>query len=290
MIDFNSDFLKNQISQWLIEDVGAGDYSSLASIDKNATAESNLILKDHGVVAGLELAKSIFYVIDPAVQINVLASDGVYYEKGTILATAIGNAQSLLKGERLMLNLLQRLSGIATQTRVVVDLVQGTGVKLLDTRKTTPGLRQLEKWAVTMGGGYNHRIGLYDMIMLKDNHIDSSGGITTAVNRTKKYLAENQLDLKIEVETRSLDEVNEALTAGVDRIMLDNFNPLLCADAVKIIGNQCETEASGGITLSNIKEYAESGVTYISLGYLTHSVKAIDISFKTKLKNKNVKN
>jgi nicotinate-nucleotide pyrophosphorylase (carboxylating) len=284
MIDFNSDFLKNQISQWLIEDVGTGDYSSLASIDKNATAESNLILKETGVVAGLELAKIIFNVIDPGVQINVLSSDGVYYEKGSILATAIGNAQSLLKGERLMLNLLQRLSGIATQTKVVVDLVQGTGVKLLDTRKTTPGLRQLEKWAVTMGGGYNHRIGLYDMIMLKDNHIDSSGGITTAVNKTKKYLADNQLDLKIEVETRNLDEVNEALAVGVDRIMLDNFTPSLCVEAVKIIAGQCETEASGGITLSNIKEYAESGVTYISLGYLTHSVKALDISFKTKLK------
>ena len=284
MIDFNSDFLKNQISQWLLEDVGTGDYSSLASIDKNATAESNLILKETGVVAGLELAKIIFNVIDPGVQINVLSSDGVYYEKGSILATAIGNAQSLLKGERLMLNLLQRLSGIATQTRVVVDLVKNTSVKLLDTRKTTPGLRMLEKWAVTMGGGYNHRIGLYDMIMLKDNHIDSSGGITTAVNKTKKYLADNQLDLKIEVETRNLDEVNEALAVGVDRIMLDNFTPSLCVEAVKIIAGQCETEASGGITLSNIKEYAESGVTYISLGYLTHSVKALDISFKTKLK------
>ena len=284
MIDFNSDFLKNQISQWLIEDVGTGDYSSLASIDKNATAESNLILKETGVVAGLELAKIIFNVIDPGVQINVLSSDGVYHEKGSILATAIGNAQSLLKGERLMLNLLQRLSGIATQTRVVVDLVKNTSVKLLDTRKTTPGLRMLEKWAVTMGGGYNHRIGLYDMIMLKDNHIDSSGGITTAVNKTKKYLADNQLDLKIEVETRNLDEVNEALAVGVDRIMLDNFTPSLCVEAVKIIAGQCETEASGGITLSNIKEYAESGVTYISLGYLTHSVKALDISFKTKLK------
>jgi len=285
MIDFKSDFLKNQISQWLLEDVGAGDYSSLASIDKHATAESNLILKDTGVVAGLELAKTIYYVIDPTVQINVLASDGVSYEKGSILATAIGNAQSLLKGERLMLNLLQRLSGIATQTKVVVDLVKGSSVKLLDTRKTTPGLRILEKWAVTMGGGYNHRIGLYDMIMLKDNHIDSSGGITTAVAKTKKYLKENNLDLKIEVETRNLNEVKEALDAGVDRIMLDNFSPSLCIEAVKIIAGQCETEASGGINLSNIKEYAESGVTYISLGYLTHSVKALDISFKTKLKN-----
>ena len=285
MIDFQSDTLKNQIQTWLSEDVGTGDYSSLASIDSNAVANSVLILKDDGVVAGLQLAALVFSEIDASIEFDVLAEDGTYYSKGTILAKASGNAQSLLKGERLMLNLLQRLSGIATQTRVVVDLVKNTSVKLLDTRKTTPGLRILEKWAVTMGGGYNHRIGLYDMIMLKDNHIDSSGGITTAVNKTKKYLAENQLDLKIEVETRNLDEVNEALTVGVDRIMLDNFTPSLCVEAVKIIAGQCETEASGGITLSNIKEYAESGVTYISLGYLTHSVKALDISFKTKLKN-----
>ena len=285
MIDFNSDFLKNQISQWLLEDVGSGDYSSLASIDNHATAESKLILKDNGVVAGLELAKVIFNCIDPSVQLNVLASDGVYYEKGTILATATGNAQALLKGERLMLNLMQRLSGIATQTKVAVDIVEGTGVKLLDTRKTTPGLRHLEKWAVTMGGGFNHRVGLYDMIMLKDNHIDSSGGITTAVNRTKRYLKENNLNLKIEVETRNMEEVNEALSVGVDRIMLDNFNPEQCKIAVNVIGEQCETEASGGITLANLKEYALSGVTYISLGYFTHSVKALDISFKTKLKN-----
>lgn len=284
-MDFHSDILKNQINLWLNEDVGPGDYSSLASIDASALAESTLILKDSGVVAGLELAQVIFNMIDSSVQINVLAVDGVYYEKGTILATAFGNAQSLLKGERLMLNLMQRLSGIATQTKVAVDLVEGTGVKLLDTRKTTPGLRFLEKWAVTMGGGYNHRIGLYDMIMLKDNHIDSSGGITVAVNRTKSFLNAHQMDLKIEVETRNLDEVNEALLVGVDRIMLDNFSPEQCKVAVELIGNQCETEASGGIGLHNLKDYALSGVTYISLGYFTHSVKALDISFKTKLKS-----
>ncbi len=284
-MDFHSDILKNQINQWLNEDVGPGDYSSLASIDASALAESTLILKESGVVAGLELAQVIFNMIDSSVQINVLAVDGVYYEKGTILATAFGNAQSLLKGERLMLNLMQRLSGIATQTKVAVDLVEGTGVKLLDTRKTTPGLRFLEKWAVTMGGGYNHRIGLYDMIMLKDNHIDSSGGITVAVNRTKSFLNAHQMDLKIEVETRNLDEVNEALLVGVDRIMLDNFSPEQCKVAVELIGNQCETEASGGIGLHNLKDYALSGVTYISLGYFTHSVKALDISFKTKLKS-----
>ena len=285
MFDFQSQTLKDQIKTWLAEDVGAGDFSSLSSIDSNANAESVLLLKDNGVVAGLTLAKVVFQQIDPAIEFQILAEDGQFYEKGTLLATAFGNAQSLLKGERLMLNLMQRLSGIATQTKVVVDLVKDTTVKLLDTRKTTPGLRLLEKWAVKMGGGYNHRIGLYDMIMLKDNHIDSAGSITKAVNSTKQYLLEHNLDLKIEVETRTLKEVNEALSVGVDRIMLDNFSPELCIEAVKIIGNQCETEASGGITLSNIQDYAKTGVTYISLGYLTHSVKALDISFKTKLKS-----
>lgn len=285
MIDFNSEMFRNQINDWLLEDVGPGDYSSLASIDSQTQADSTLLLKDSGVVAGLELAKTIFDIIDPSVQINLIAQDGVFYEKGTILATASGNAQSLLKGERLMLNLMQRLSGIATQTRIAVDMVKDTRVKLLDTRKTTPGLRHLEKWAVTMGGGFNHRIGLYDMIMLKDNHIDSSGGITVAVEKTKKFLSQNNLNLKIEVETRNMEEVKEALNAGVDRIMLDNFNPEQCKVAVEFINNQCETEASGGIGLQNLKEYALSGVTYISLGYFTHSVKALDISFKTKFKS-----
>ncbi len=285
MIDFNSEMFRNQINDWLLEDVGPGDYSSLASIDSQTQADSTLLLKDSGVVAGLELAKTIFDIIDPSVQINLIAQDGVFYEKGTILATASGNAQSLLKGERLMLNLMQRLSGIATQTKIAVDMVKDTQVKLLDTRKTTPGLRHLEKWAVTMGGGFNHRIGLYDMIMLKDNHIDSSGGITVAVEKTKKFLSQNNLNLKIEVETRNMEEVKEALNAGVDRIMLDNFNPEQCKVAVEFINNQCETEASGGIGLQNLKEYALSGVTYISLGYFTHSVKALDISFKTKFKS-----
>ena len=285
MFDFKSEILRKQINDWLLEDVGPGDFSSLASIDSNTQADSTLLLKDSGVVAGLELAKTIFNIIDPSVEFNLMAQDGVYYEKGTILATASGNAQSLLKGERLMLNLMQRLSGIATQTKIAVDMVKDTQVKLLDARKTTPGLRHLEKWAVTMGGGFNHRIGLYDMIMLKDNHVDSSGGISVAVNKTKTFLSQNNLNLKIEVETRNMDEVKEALKAGVDRIMLDNFNPDQCKVAVDFINNQCETEASGGIGLHNLKEYALSGVTYISLGYFTHSVKALDISFKTKFKS-----
>ncbi len=285
MIDFKSESLRNQINDWLLEDVGPGDFSSLASIDSRTQADSTLLLKDNGVVAGLELAKTIFEIIDPTVTFNLIAHDGGFYEKGTVLATASGNAQSLLKGERLMLNLMQRFSGIATQTKIAVDMVKDTGVKLLDTRKTTPGLRHLEKWAVTMGGGYNHRIGLYDMIMLKDNHIDSSGGITVAVRKTKEFLSQNNLDLKIEVETRNMEEVNEALNTGVDRIMLDKFNPDQCKVAVDFINNKCETEASGGIGLHNLKEYALSGVTYISLGYFTHSVKALDISFKTKFKS-----
>jgi nicotinate-nucleotide pyrophosphorylase (carboxylating) len=184
-----------------------------------------------------------------------------------------------------MLNLMQRLSGVATQTRHIVDLVHGTGVKILDTRKTTPGLRMFEKWAVTQGGGFNHRMGLYDMVMLKDNHLDSAGGITTAVARTKEYLNANNLDLKIEVETRNLDEVAEALRAGVDRIMFDNFTPELTRQGVKLVNKQCETESSGGITMDTIVDYAQAGVDFISVGSITHSVKALDISFKTKIKS-----
>lgn len=282
-MDFSSEILKRQIESWLAEDVGPGDFSSLASIDTEAQGESKLILKQEGVIAGLKLCELIFEIIDASVKFNFYAEDGQFRTAGEILATASGKIQSLLKGERLMLNLLQHLSGIATQTKQVVNYVSGTGVKILDTRKTTPGLRLLEKWAVTMGGGFNHRIGLYDMIMLKDNHIDSANGITAGVEKTRKYLKENNLNLKIEVETRNLDEVKEALSLNVDRIMLDNFSPALCAEAVKLIGGECETEASGGINFENILGYAQSGVDFISLGYLTHSVKALDISFKTRL-------
>ena len=272
------------VDQWLKEDVGAGDFSSLASIDSKTQAESTLILKADGVVAGLDLAKFIFAQIDDSIAFEPLVQDGTYHNSGTILGTASGSAHGLLKGERLMLNLLQRLSGIATQTHSILKLVEGTGLRILDTRKTTPGLRMLEKWAVTMGGGMNHRMGLYDMVMLKDNHLDSAGGIDVAVKRTKQFLKENNLDLKIEVETRNLDEVQQALDAGVDRIMFDNFTPALCRQGVMLVENRCETEASGGISASNIREYAETGVNFISIGSLTHSVMALDISFKTKLK------
>jgi nicotinate-nucleotide pyrophosphorylase (carboxylating) len=284
-MDFRSFEAFECYRQWLNEDVGNGDFSSLASIPEEAQGQSTLILKDDGVVAGLEMAIAFFEFLDPYVEFIADYQDGDYLKKGTILGTATGSLHSLLKGERLMLNLMQRLSGVATQTRHIVDLVHGTGVKILDTRKTTPGLRMFEKWAVTQGGGFNHRMGLYDMVMLKDNHLDSAGGITTAVARTKEYLNANNLDLKIEVETRNLDEVAEALRAGVDRIMFDNFTPELTRQGVKLVNKQCETESSGGITMDTIVDYAQAGVDFISVGSITHSVKALDISFKTKIKS-----
>jgi len=284
-MDFRSSEAFECYRQWLNEDVGNGDFSSLASIPEDAQGQSTLILKDDGVVAGLEMAIAFFEFLDPYVEFIADYQDGDVLKKGTILGTATGSLHSLLKGERLMLNLMQRLSGVATQTRHIVDLVQGTGVKILDTRKTTPGLRIFEKWAVTQGGGFNHRMGLYDMVMLKDNHLDSAGGITTAVARTKEYLSAHNLDLKIEVETRNLDEVTEALKAGVDRIMFDNFTPELTRQGVKLVNKQCETESSGGITMDTIVDYAQAGVDFISVGSITHSVKALDISFKTKIKS-----
>ena len=283
MIDFFDTCWHPYFEAWLAEDVGSGDHSSLASISVSGEAHSRLLLKEDGVVAGLDLAVALFRYLDPTVQFTLLTKDGEFLKKGTLLAEAKGSAHSLLKGERLMLNLMQRLSGIATQTHQVVQKVAGTGLIILDTRKTTPGLRALEKWAVTQGGGQNHRMGLYDMIMLKDNHIDAAGGINEALLRTKAYLKEQQLDLKVEVETRNLDEVKQALVHNVDRIMFDNFSPDLCREGVQLVNGRAETEASGGISLDNIYEYAQTGVMYISVGALTHSVKALDISFKTTL-------
>lgn len=283
-MNFSSEEWSNYFDLWLKEDVGSGDHSSLASIPRGTNGSSQLILKEDGVIAGLELAQALFAHVDEQVTFTPKMKDGEFLKKGTILATAEGPVHSLLVVERLMLNLMQRLSGVATQTHDLVQLVGHTGVTLLDTRKTTPGLRLLEKWAVTMGGGANHRIGLFDMIMLKDNHVDSAGGITTAVKNTREYLRKNSLDLKIEVETRSLDEVREAIDNKVDRIMFDNFSPDTCKEAVAIVSGRAETEASGGITVDTLKDYAETGVNYISIGALTHSVKALDISFKTKFK------
>ena len=283
-MNFSNEEWSNYFDLWLKEDVGSGDHSSLASIPRGTNGSSQLILKEDGVIAGLELAQALFAHVDEQVIFTPKMKDGEFLKKGTILATAEGPVHSLLLVERLMLNLVQRLSGVATQTHDLVQMVRHTGVTLLDTRKTTPGLRLLEKWAVTMGGGANHRIGLFDMIMLKDNHVDSAGGITTAVNNTREYLRKNNLDLKIEVETRSLDEVREAIDNKVDRIMFDNFSPDTCKEAVAIVSGRAETEASGGINIDTLKDYAATGVDYISIGALTHSVKALDISFKTKFK------
>lgn len=283
-MDFRSQEIIELIDRCFAEDIGSGDHSSLASIPQGTVGESRLLLKQDGVIAGLELGEVILRRLDPNLEWVAMANDGDYLHSGTQLASARGNVHALLAGERLMLNFMQRLSGVATQTYNAVEIVRGTGATILDTRKTTPGLRILEKWAVTMGSGKNHRIGLYDMVMLKDNHNDSAGGITAAVNRTKAYLLEKGLDLGIEVETRNMDEVNEVLAVGgVQRIMLDNFSPSACVEAVKVIADRCETEASGGINLGNLRSYAETGVDFISLGSLTHSVSSLDISFKTKV-------
>ncbi len=283
-MDFRSQEIIELIDRCFAEDIGSGDHSSLAAIAQGTVGESRLLLKQDGVIAGLELGEVILRRLDPNLEWVAMAKDGDYLHSGTQLASARGNVHALLAGERLMLNFMQRLSGVATQTYNAVEIVRGTGATILDTRKTTPGLRLLEKWAVTMGGGKNHRIGLYDMVMLKDNHNDSAGGITAAVNRTKAYLLEKGLDLGIEVETRNMDEVNEVLAVGgVQRIMLDNFSPSACVEAVKVIADRCETEASGGINLGNLRSYAETGVDFISLGSLTHSVSSLDISFKTKV-------
>lgn len=265
----------------LKEDIGSGDHSSLSCISESKISAARLIFKDEGIAAGLNIAYTILKLNDPEVEIKVFKNDGEKVAYGDIGFTARGKAHGLLKSERLLLNIMQRLSGIATITRKAQDKISAYPTKVLDTRKTTPNLRVLEKWAVTAGGGANHRFGLYDMIMLKDNHVDVSGSISSAISKAKTYLSEKGLDLGIEIETRNLSEVEEALkNLPIQRIMLDNFSPQLTAEAVKLINGQCETEASGGITLDNISEYAAAGVDFISLGMLTHSVKSLDISFK----------
>jgi len=268
------------INRAQVEDLGNGDHSTLACIPADAVGKSQAIAKEDGVVAGIEVAQMIFKYVEPDCEFLANAQEGDRVKAGEVLFVVTAKVHTLLSYERTMLNIIQRMSGIATYTRRLTDLIQSHKTQLLDTRKTTPGLRFFEKWAVQIGGGYNHRMGLYDMIMLKDNHIDFAGGITQAVHKTKAYLAEHQLNLKIEVETRNLDEVIEALEAQVDRIMLDNFSPGLIREALKIIGTKCETEASGGINEKNLADYAATGVQYISIGALTHSVKSLDISFK----------
>ena len=280
-MDFSTPSVIDFIKRSLQEDVGSGDHSSLASIPLGKQGKARLIFKEDGIVGGIELAIQIFKIVDHALKIEVFKKDGDVVKYGDIGLHVSGSVHSILVSERLVLNCMQRLSGIATITNKIVKKIEGTNAKLLDTRKTTPGLRMFEKWAVTVGGGYNHRFGLYDMIMLKDNHVDYAGGITKAVESTVDYLSKNNLKLAIEVETRNLEEVREALALkAVDRIMFDNFSPELMKDAVKLVNHKKETEASGGITIENVRNYAETGVDFISVGALTHSVKSLDISLK----------
>lgn len=263
------------------EDVGDGDHTTLSTIPSDAIGKQKLLIKEEGIIAGVDIAKKVLNKVDPELKIEVFIEDGSRVKPGDIAFIVEGRVQSLLVAERTMLNIMQRMSGIATTTRRYQDELEGLHTKVLDTRKTTPGMRMLEKEAVAIGGGINHRIGLFDMILIKDNHIDFAGGIPQAVNAAKQYCAEHGKDLKIEVEARSLDDIKTILDlGGVHRIMFDNFTPELTREAVKLVGGKCQTESSGGITFGNLRSYAEAGVDYISVGALTHSVKGLDMSFK----------
>ena len=263
------------------EDIGDGDHTTLCCIPEDAMGRSHLLIKEDGVLAGVEVAKEVFRRFDPELKVEVLMEDGTRVKKGDIAMIVSGRVRSLLQTERLMLNIMQRMSGIATTTSRYVERLKGTKTRVLDTRKTTPGLRMLEKAAVKIGGGCNHRIGLFDMILLKDNHVDFAGGISNAINRCHEYLEKNNLKLKIEIEVRNFDELQQALDCGgIDRIMLDNFTPADTKKAVDIIAGRYETESSGGITFDTLRDYAECGVDIISVGALTHSVKGLDMSFK----------
>lgn len=274
-------FIEDLIKLAFAEDIGDGDHTTLSSIPATALGKSQLIIKEDGVLAGVEIAKRIFHVFDPALKIEVLIQDGAEVKKGDIAFVVEGKVQSLLQTERLVLNVMQRMSGIATTTRKYVKELEGTKTRVLDTRKTTPGMRMLEKEAVKIGGGVNHRIGLFDMILLKDNHVDFAGGIENAITRAKEYLKEKGKNLKIEIEVRNFDELQQAMTVGgIDRIMLDNFNVENTKKAVEMVNGRYELESSGGITFDTLRQYAETGVDYISVGALTHSVKSLDMSLK----------
>ena len=263
------------------EDIGDGDHTTLCCIPEDVMGRSRLLIKEDGILAGVEVAKEVFRRFDPDMQVEVLMGDGSPVKKGDVAMIVTGRVRSLLQTERLMLNIMQRMSGIATMTRRYVERLEGTGTRVLDTRKTTPGMRMLEKQAVKIGGGVNHRIGLFDMILLKDNHVDFAGGIVKAIDRCHAYLREKGLDLKIEIEVRNFDELQQVLDhGGVDRIMLDNFTPEDTRKAVLLIDHRYETESSGGITFDTIRSYAEQGVDFVSVGALTHSVKGLDMSFK----------
>ncbi|MBP3511964.1 MAG: carboxylating nicotinate-nucleotide diphosphorylase [Prevotella sp.] len=263
------------------EDIGDGDHTTLCCIPEDAMGKSKLLIKEDGILAGIEVAKEVFARFDPSMQVEVLIGDGAHVKVGDVAMIVTGKVRSLLQTERLMLNIMQRMSGIATMTNRYVERLAGTKTRVLDTRKTTPGMRMLEKQAVKIGGGCNHRIGLFDMILLKDNHVDFAGGITNAISRCHEYLKEKGMDLKIEIEVRNFDELKQVLGfGGVDRIMLDNFSTDDTKKAVELVGGRYEVESSGGITFDTIRDYAECGVDFISVGALTHSVKGLDMSFK----------
>lgn len=273
--------IKHIIANAIREDVGEGDHSSLACIPENAFGKAHLLVKDKCILAGVDFARQVFRYVDPKLQMKIKIQDGTPVKFGDIAFDVFGSQQSILKAERLVLNAMQRMSAIATKTKHFVNLLEGTKTRILDTRKTTPGIRALEKWAVTIGGGVNHRFGLYDVIMLKDNHIDFAGGVTEALELTTAYLKQNNLSLKVIVEARDMEEVKAILLhGGADRILIDNFGIQDTKKAVKLIGNRCQTESSGGIDEITIRHYAECGVDFISSGALTHSVHNVDLSLK----------
>ena len=263
------------------EDLGDGDHTTYSTIPADAMGRSRLIIKEDGILAGVDVAEKVLHKVDPSIKMEIFIKDGAEVKKGDVAFTAEGPVRALLIAERTMLNIMQRMSGVATMTRKYQDELKGLHTRVLDTRKTTPGMRMLEKEAVKIGGGTNHRIGLFDMILIKDNHIDFAGGIEKAIQRANDYCRENGKDLKVEVEVRSLDDIRRVLAhGGVDRIMFDNFTPDLTKEAVALVDGKVETESSGGITLENLREYGETGVDFISVGALTHSVKGLDMSFK----------
>ncbi|NLI99671.1 MAG: carboxylating nicotinate-nucleotide diphosphorylase [Bacteroidales bacterium] len=275
------ELINNLITLAFAEDIGEGDHTTLCSIPESEMGRSQLLVKEAGVLAGVEIAKKVFGNFDPGLQLEVLLKDGAPVKPGDIAFVVSGKVHSLLQTERIVLNIMQRMSGIATVTREYVGLLKGTKAKVIDTRKTTPGMRILEKQAVKIGGGENHRLGLFDMILLKDNHVDFAGGIEQAIRGAHRYVKEKKRDLKIEIEVRNLNELTEALeVGGVDRIMLDNFSPEVTREAVRMVAGRVELESSGGITRDDIRDYAEAGVDYISVGALTHSVKSLDMSLK----------
>lgn len=280
-MDIKEELIEKLIDLAFAEDIGDGDHTTLSSIPADAVGRNMLLIKEDGVLAGVEMAKRIFHRFDPSLQVEVLIEDGAEVKKGDVVMYVSGSVRSLLQTERLMLNVMQRMSGIATMTRKYAACLEGTNTRVLDTRKTTPGMRIMEKEAVRIGGGTNHRIGLFDMILLKDNHVDFAGGIQKAIMRARDYCKQHGKDLKIEIEVRSLDELQQVLDfGGVHRIMFDNFSPETTRKAVEMVAGRYETESSGGITFETLRDYALCGVDFISVGALTHSVKGLDMSFK----------